>query len=105
LQEYDGIFLFDATIEEPVLEEKIQKIQDAIQEGGGKVQEMNRWGKMSLAYPVKKQKNGYFLIVRFSGESKILKTFEDALKYEESVLRHMITKSDGEPLPSLSLEK
>ncbi len=105
MQEYDGIFLFDSTIEDSVLEEKIQKIQDTIQEGGGKVQEMNRWGKMTLAYPVKKQRYGYFFIVRFSGEPKVLKIFADSLKYEESVLRHMITKSDGEPIPSLSQEK
>lgn len=95
MRKYDGVFLFDSSLEDPVLEEKIRKIQETIQENGGEVLEMNRWGRMPLAYPVKKQKNGYYFITRFSGNPVVLQKLAEAFKYEESLLRHLITKSEG----------
>jgi len=98
LKDYDGIFLFDPAMEEGILEEKIGKIEKTIKENGGEILDVNRWGKMPLSYPIKRQRSGFYFIARFSGNPQVLQRLEESIKYEEGLLRHLITKSEGFPL-------
>lgn len=103
--DYDGIFLFHPSLEKPILDEKIVKILKTIRENGGELLEENHWGKMSLSYPIKREKSGYYWVARISGSPQMLQKLKDALKYEESILRHLFTRSEGVPLHTIENSK
>lgn len=52
-------------------------------------------GRKKLAYPIKKQKHGFYVFLEFELEEKSgLKDFEVKLKHDPKILRHLIIKKD-----------
>ncbi|PLX25091.1 30S ribosomal protein S6 [Candidatus Parcubacteria bacterium] len=52
-------------------------------------------GRKKLAYPIKKQKHGFYVFLEFELEEKTgLKDFEVKLKHDANILRHLIVKKD-----------
>ncbi|MBE3089507.1 MAG: 30S ribosomal protein S6, partial [Actinobacteria bacterium] len=59
-----------------------------------KVSNIDKWGVRKLAYSIKKQENGYYIIVYFNGESGVISELDRINKINEKILRHMVVKSD-----------
>ena len=58
-----------------------------------KVVEVDKWGIKPLAYPIKKETKAYYLrLVIEGGDAQAL---ANALKVEESVLRHLLIVKTG----------
>lgn len=54
-------------------------------------------GRRKLAYPIKKQKHGFYLFVEFNFEeddAKAIKALDHNLKLDNNILRHLIVKRD-----------
>lgn len=54
--------------------------------------------KRRLAYPIKKEKNGFFGWVTFSANPEKISAIEKKIKNEEYVLRHLIVEAVEVPL-------
>jgi len=79
-----------------VTDEEVQKLNDwivnRIKQTGGKV-EVEKFGRRTFAYPIKKHTIGDYWIVRYMSEdNKLVKDIETKLKYQENVLRYMTVK-------------
>jgi len=60
----------------------------------GKLIEEKAWGKRDLAYPIKKQKAGYYFTFIFQSEPSALHSLNQKLKLQEGVLRYLIVKTE-----------
>ncbi len=52
-------------------------------------------GRRKLAYPIKKQKHGFYLYLEFSfgeDEQKVIKLLDHDLRLDNNILRHLIVK-------------
>ena len=56
--------------------------------------EVDRWGKRHLAYPVKKQADGYYVLINFEGEPDVIKEIDRVIKIHDTILKHLIVKID-----------
>jgi len=54
----------------------------------GEVQ-LDEWGKRTLAYPVEKMTEGYYVLMGFETDAKTLNEMEGRMKLDGNVLRHM----------------
>ena len=84
-------------------EQEVPKIQETVKglieaEGGTIKKEVN-FGKRRLAYPVKHNHYGYYLMTHFELPSTATRALEQKLKVQDEILRHLITF----PLPEGSL--
>ena len=53
-------------------------------------------GRKKLAYPIKKQKHGFYVFLEFATEnSDGLRDIDTKLKHNNSLLRHLIIKKDA----------
>lgn len=84
-------------------EQEVPKIQETIKgliEGvGGAVKKEVNFGKRRLAYPVKHNHYGYYLMTHFELASPATKDLDQKLKVQDEILRHLITF----PLPEGTL--
>ena len=57
---------------------------------------MNELGEKKLAYPIKKEINGYYFVMQVEANHKAVSEFNRKALLDERVLRHLIIKLDEE---------
>ncbi len=94
MRSYELAIIFDPSLEEEEIEKELSKNTSLIEKEKCKVSKVDRWGTRKLAYPIKSQENGYYVIVYFEGNSSIITEIDRINKINDKILRHMIVKSD-----------
>jgi len=94
LRSYELALIFDPSLEEEAIDEQLSKISSMVEKEKGSISSVDRWGVRKLAYPIKKQENGFYIIVYFEGNSAIVQEIDRVNKLNDKILRHMIVKSN-----------
>lgn len=81
--------------DDEAVEQVINRYQELIEVNEGKVLKVDRWGKKYLAYEIDDQKEGYYVLVTFTGIPKTFRALDAKLRIDEDVLRFIIM-SKGE---------
>ena len=95
---YETIYIIDPNLENAVLEKTMNQIGQELEKTKAKIINHRDWGKKRLAYQVAKQKYGSFILLQFGIDdlSKI-KDFDQWLKLNSLVLRHLTVSLDQKP--------
>lgn len=88
-REYESVVIINAALEDEDIDNVIQKITIYIENHGGVVKEINRWGRRRLAYPINKKFNGFYVHIVFEAFSNTIPVIERFLILEDTVLRHL----------------
>jgi small subunit ribosomal protein S6 len=86
---YETVFIFDSSLAEPELEEKIERFRRILSEGGGDSVQVVHWGKRKLAYPIGKKEQGVYVILRYQSAPDALNELERVARLDEQILRHL----------------
>jgi small subunit ribosomal protein S6 len=86
---YETTFIVNAAIEDADVEAVISKVSGYIENNGGQINEINRWGRRRLAYPINKKYNGYYVHFVFEAKPALVPILERFLVLEDTVLRHL----------------
>lgn len=73
MRNYEMLVILDAAAEADQAGEKTQ-IEELIKKLGGTVSKVDDWGKRTLAYPIRKRSEGYYVLFNF--ELEPAQTFE-----------------------------
>jgi small subunit ribosomal protein S6 len=92
LKDYEALLILNPELAEEELKSLCQDIQDMIKRHKGQVKEAQSWGKKTLAYNIKKRKEGVYYIVEFQSQPADIKPLASDIKLNESVIRSMITQ-------------
>ncbi len=68
---------------------------DMIKAKGGKIDRQEDWGRKSLSYPINKLHKAHYVLLNIELGVKHLKELNDALRYNDFVLRYLILKTPG----------
>jgi small subunit ribosomal protein S6 len=91
---YEIVYIFASALEEPQINERLERYHALL--GGPDTVEVNHWGKRTLAYPIKKQPVGYYVLARFDATTEQLTELQRVLRLDESVLRFLIVLADDQ---------
>ena len=92
MRRYETIFITLADLPSEELENLINRYKDIIASMGGVVVFVNIWGKRRLAYEIRKNRDGIYVLVNFVGENAVLAEFERNMKFDENILRAQSVK-------------
>ena len=87
--DYETIFILRADIDSDASERAISRAVSAIEQGGGKLLKLESWGKRRLAYPMGKQRKGFYVYTRYLGYRGLVAEIERNLRMLDTVLRYM----------------
>ncbi|MFA5022060.1 MAG: 30S ribosomal protein S6 [Patescibacteria group bacterium] len=89
---YELLYLVGANYTEEELAPIKEKVKELIKKFGGEITAEDSFGKKKLAYPIKKNYQGYYLLYEFNLDGQNLKDLTKNLKLTNEVLRHIIAK-------------
>jgi small subunit ribosomal protein S6 len=92
INHYELLYLVGATYTEEELSPIKEKIKSMIEKFQGEITLEDNLGKKKLAYPVKKNHQGYYLLYEFDLEGSNLKDLNQNIKLANEILRHVIVK-------------
>lgn len=94
---YEMLCLISSKTEEKEISSITKKIEEIIKDLKGEVSYIKNLGEKKLAYPIKHERKGYYLILYFELPCQEIKNFEEKLKNIFEILRYQITKQEHIP--------
>ena len=70
MRPYEVMAIFEATTEPTVIQGVLDQALDVIRTTGGTPGAIDRWGKRTLAYEVNHKREGYYVVVEFTGRAR-----------------------------------
>lgn len=92
---YELVFILNANLSEDDFTRVLGKVNDQITKLGGTVTETNQWGKRRLAYPIKKQAEGNYVLEKVQINQTALKELDASLKLSEDILRYLFVRENS----------
>ena len=88
MNKYESIIIINPSVDEEKVNELTTKFTDMINEDG-KVEKVDNLGKKKLAYPVKKNAEGYYVVVYFTANPSIIAELERNYRVTDDVIKFM----------------
>ena len=103
---YELIYIVNSNVERKKLDQVMKDIGARLESAGSKLINHTVWGKKKLAYPIKGNTYGTYILVHYTdGDNEKLSEFDSWLKLSGLAIRHMIVKLDEEPRAVESLSE
>ncbi len=93
MNKYEVMFIAKP-LEETEVDPIVTFVSDLLIKNGCNIEKVDRWGKRHLAYPVKKQADGYYVLINFEAEPATIKEIDRVMKIRDEILKHLIVKID-----------
>ena len=94
MRNYEMMYILHPESEEEGLADVRQRIGDLISSGDGQVLDENLWGRRRLAYPIEKQREGYYVLMRFALEPQQLPELERMMAFDSRIMRRLLIRTD-----------
>jgi small subunit ribosomal protein S6 len=83
----------------PLLPEDIRagiqkRLESLLKKFKGEIKAQDNWGKKHLAYPIKKNDEGYYIVYQLEMDPSTIDSFKQELKLISDILRFLLTKTD-----------
>lgn len=92
MKAYELLFFVDHAITDEQRAGVMKRIDVAITENGGQVDNVANWGKRKLAYEIDKLTEGDYTLVNFDADPTQIAELDRVLRINDAVKRHMIVR-------------
>lgn len=72
----------------------VDELSKVITDNGGEVLKADNWGLKNLAYRIKKNRKGHYVLLNISAPASAVKEYERIMRFNEDVIRYMTVKVD-----------
>lgn len=90
MRDYEVVFIVHPDLEENSFNEIVERVQGWITDAGGSIAKVNLWGKRKLAYLIRKQKEGQYVLLEAQMPPTFCVELERNLRFLEPVMRFLI---------------
>lgn len=70
----------------------VEELTGVIKAEGGEVVKVDNWGLKNLAYRIKKNRKGYYVLLNIVAPSAAISEYERRVRLNEDVIRYMTVK-------------
>ncbi len=95
MNKYELALVLSPLLDEENLKLELEKVQALVTRFGGTIEKVDNWGKKRLAYPIKKQNEGFFYFIAFQAEGTTPAEIESRIRIMENVYRYLIIRTDA----------
>lgn len=101
---YESVFIARQDIAAPQVDSLADGFQEVIEGQGGKIAKREYWGLRTLAYKIKKNRKGHYVLLNVDAPAEAMHEVERQMRIHDDVLRYLtIRVDDHEEGPSAVL--
>jgi small subunit ribosomal protein S6 len=90
MRQYELIFIVHPDLDDDALNEVIDRVSSWISDENGEITNTELWGKRKLAYPIRKQPEGFYVVMQIKMNMTADSQLERNLSIFEPVMRYSI---------------
>jgi small subunit ribosomal protein S6 len=94
MRKYELVCIIHPDLDETALTAAVDKIKGWVAETSGAVDKIENWGRKRMAYSIKKQREGQYVLFNLSLEPAATAVLEKNLRFLEPVIRYMLIAVD-----------
>jgi len=94
VRNYEVVFIAAPTLTGEELDAFINHAQTVIEGKNGKVVKVDNWGKKSLAYKIKKFREGYYVVLSIEAEGGAIAELERRFRVTDFIIRFISVRID-----------
>ena len=91
MRKYEIIFIAHPDLDEENLNNVVEKVKGWIADDKGEVVSVDNWGKKRMAYRIRKQRDGQYILITANMDPAAVKNLSQNMRFVESIMRSMIT--------------
>ena len=91
MRNYELVCIFQPELDETAFKAAVERVSNWVTEAGGSVNKVEIWGRRRLAYHIRKQSEGQYVLFNVSLDPKATSGLERNIRYLETVLRHLLS--------------
>ena len=92
MNKYELAVVVSAKIEDDERAQVIEKVKALVERFGGKISDVDEWGKKRLAYEIQKMNDGFYYFIKFEAETTAIAEIESQMRIMDNVLRYLCVK-------------
>jgi small subunit ribosomal protein S6 len=94
MRTYELVCIIHPDLDEGAFKGIVEKVSGWVSEAGGNVDKVDIWGRRRMAYSIRKQREGQYVLLNISMSPAAAIGLERNIRFQESVLRSMLTLVD-----------
>ena len=88
------MYIVKPDLDDQAVQQEIEKVGQLIQTNGGQIKKVTPWGKRRLAYTVKDNREGHYVVAEFDLDQAKVQEVERVLKISDTVFRHLLVRQE-----------
>ena len=93
MNKYESVIIVNPNLEEESIKNLIKKFSDLINTEGN-ITSVEEVGKRRLAYEIKKNKEGYYIVFKFEAKSSLIAELERNYRITDEVIKFIVVKEE-----------
>ena len=93
MNKYESVVIINPNLEEEAIKALIEKISNLINTDG-KVSSVEEVGKKKLAYEIKKNKEGFYVVFKFEANPELITELERVYRITDEVIKFIVVKEE-----------
>ena len=93
MNKYESVIIVNPNLEEESIKNLEKKFSDLINTDGN-VTSVEEMGKRKLAYEIKKQKEGFYIVFKFEAKPELISELERNYRITDEVMKFIVIKEE-----------
>lgn len=93
MNKYESVVIINPSVEEQGIKDLISKFTEMINKNG-KLEKVEEVGKKKLAYEIKKNSEGYYIVFNFEAEPSFIAELERVYRITDEVIKFIVVREN-----------
>ncbi|MGM0523046.1 MAG: 30S ribosomal protein S6 [Bacillota bacterium] len=89
MRKYEIMYIIRPNIEDEAKKAVVERFNTILTDNGAEDVKAEEMGKKRLAYEINDFRDGYYVLVNYTGEEAATKEFDRLAKFSDDIIRHM----------------
>ena len=92
MQKYESVLIARQDLGASQVNSIVSDLSEVIKKEGGEVVRVDNWGLKNLAYRIKKNRKGHYVLLNISAPANAIAEYERVMRVNEDIIRYMTVR-------------
>ena len=94
MQKYESVLIARQDLGVSQVNGIVEDLTAVIKKEGGEVVRVDNWGLKTLAYRIKKNRKGHYVLMNITAPANAIAEYERIMRFNEDIIRYMTVRVD-----------